>query len=492
MRMPSQTARLAPYLGYATCYVWTFCTSSIYEFGGGPSAGSFAVKVLPGVVTALAMLALAARPGGARACARFMRTPLPAFLAALGTLVGIMPEFAATSALPHVGMALAGVFFLPVLAQWCLAYARLPEGRIVALSGVAFLVAAACCVGISNMPLNAAAFVVSLMPLVGFACLRAPGVDVTPREAPDAARPHRLPWKTCAGLFAIFFAYNGVLSTQAQAQSWLGAAGASFLVLPTALAAAAVAFARMQPEGRAGAVAARVALIAVAVPFMALSWALETPAGIAFADGLAMYAASWAVLACAVREAGRDAQASLATFAAGWLSQTLGGALAYPVAPLATASPMLHAFLMVALGIVSGVEFFSASPSAVPADVPSSPADAAANPPAGASATADTVPSTQAAGSASSSPAAPAAEAAPSPQADLAGAFCKLHGLSAREEEVFRLWVTGHGVRSISERLAMSESTAKTHVRHIYDKCGTYGKAQLLAAYEEWAGEQAR
>ena len=67
--------------------------------------------------------------------------------------------------------------------------------------------------------------------------------------------------------------------------------------------------------------------------------------------------------------------------------------------------------------------------------------------------------------------------------------FCSEHDLSPREAEVFALWVTGHGVRDITQKLCMSESTAKTHVRHIYDKCGVYGKAKLLEAFETWASQ---
>ena len=67
--------------------------------------------------------------------------------------------------------------------------------------------------------------------------------------------------------------------------------------------------------------------------------------------------------------------------------------------------------------------------------------------------------------------------------------FCSKHDLSPRETEVFALWITGHGVHDIAQKLCMSESTAKTHVRHIYDKCGVYGKAKLLQAFETWASQ---
>ena len=53
--------------------------------------------------------------------------------------------------------------------------------------------------------------------------------------------------------------------------------------------------------------------------------------------------------------------------------------------------------------------------------------------------------------------------------------------LTEREVEILGLWVTSHGLRSIGETLGLSESTVKTHVRHIYEKCGVHSRAELIA-----------
>ena len=53
--------------------------------------------------------------------------------------------------------------------------------------------------------------------------------------------------------------------------------------------------------------------------------------------------------------------------------------------------------------------------------------------------------------------------------------------LTEREDEILGLWVTSHGLRSIGETLGLSESTVKTHVRHIYEKCGVHSRAELIA-----------
>jgi DNA-binding NarL/FixJ family response regulator len=52
--------------------------------------------------------------------------------------------------------------------------------------------------------------------------------------------------------------------------------------------------------------------------------------------------------------------------------------------------------------------------------------------------------------------------------------------LSGREDEVLRLLADGLGTGEIAGRLFMSESTAKTHITHIYQKLGAANRAQAL------------
>ncbi|GIN05661.1 DNA-binding response regulator [Planomonospora venezuelensis] len=54
--------------------------------------------------------------------------------------------------------------------------------------------------------------------------------------------------------------------------------------------------------------------------------------------------------------------------------------------------------------------------------------------------------------------------------------------LSAREEEVLTLLADGLGTSEIAGRLYLSESTAKTHITHIYQKLGAANRAQALVA----------
>jgi len=52
--------------------------------------------------------------------------------------------------------------------------------------------------------------------------------------------------------------------------------------------------------------------------------------------------------------------------------------------------------------------------------------------------------------------------------------------LSGREDQVLSLLADGLGTGEIASRLYLSESTAKTHITHIYQKLGATNRAQAL------------
>jgi DNA-binding CsgD family transcriptional regulator len=57
--------------------------------------------------------------------------------------------------------------------------------------------------------------------------------------------------------------------------------------------------------------------------------------------------------------------------------------------------------------------------------------------------------------------------------------------LSKREKEVFMLWSAGYGAKVIEEKLFISGSTVKTHIQHIYEKCGVHSRSEIIALLEE-------
>ena len=60
------------------------------------------------------------------------------------------------------------------------------------------------------------------------------------------------------------------------------------------------------------------------------------------------------------------------------------------------------------------------------------------------------------------------------------------HGLTVREREVLGLLLAGRSARYIAEQLYISESTANSHVRHIYAKMDVHNKQELLDAAQEF------
>ena len=58
-------------------------------------------------------------------------------------------------------------------------------------------------------------------------------------------------------------------------------------------------------------------------------------------------------------------------------------------------------------------------------------------------------------------------------------------GLTQREAEVFGLLMEGRSVPYIKETLYISISTAKTHVRHIYQKFGVHDRQELISLVQE-------
>ena len=76
--------------------------------------------------------------------------------------------------------------------------------------------------------------------------------------------------------------------------------------------------------------------------------------------------------------------------------------------------------------------------------------------------------------------------ASPSPSIEARLAWiARAYRLSARETEVFELWATGHDLKYVQERLGLSLSTVKTHVRHIYAKTDTHSRAEVVILLDE-------
>lgn len=68
---------------------------------------------------------------------------------------------------------------------------------------------------------------------------------------------------------------------------------------------------------------------------------------------------------------------------------------------------------------------------------------------------------------------------------DRVNAFARLFGLTAAEARVLAALISGEGLTSAAERLAMTEPTARTHLRHILAKTDTHRQAELMRLFFE-------
>ena len=67
--------------------------------------------------------------------------------------------------------------------------------------------------------------------------------------------------------------------------------------------------------------------------------------------------------------------------------------------------------------------------------------------------------------------------------------FGESMGLTARERDVFNLYIVGRSAPYIAEKLVISESTVKSHLQHIYTKCGVHSRQELISLVETTSKE---
>lgn len=68
-------------------------------------------------------------------------------------------------------------------------------------------------------------------------------------------------------------------------------------------------------------------------------------------------------------------------------------------------------------------------------------------------------------------------------------AFAEAYHLSLRESEIVGLVSQGRDVPYIEQELVLSKSTVKTHIRHIYEKCGVSSRQDLLDLLQDFGEE---
>jgi ATP/maltotriose-dependent transcriptional regulator MalT len=66
------------------------------------------------------------------------------------------------------------------------------------------------------------------------------------------------------------------------------------------------------------------------------------------------------------------------------------------------------------------------------------------------------------------------------------GLWISWQSLSQRERDVAALICQGYSNSDIASRLGVSQTTVKTHIRHILEKFQLHGKAELRMALRDW------
>lgn len=291
-------------------------------------------------------------------------------------------------------------------------------------------------------------------------------------SAKDAARAEfaALPWRTFCVIACMYFAIGGirvyvehVTGDLMMSPVWLGVG-----IVVLALAYAGMLCAAKRPVASLG------ALYKITLPLVAAAYAVLLTVGQDHPEILGFIAQ----IACLVTEClcwvlivdrARRGVSALLVIGAGRFVVQFGMSLGELAGFVGMGDMSLFGTLVIFLLVLSFVFLFSERETSLGAK---GQADEAAGLEPGAAA---------GAGSEGLPPDAAAAGEPSEPVASADPLYPPEWNLTEREDEILGLWVTSHGLRSIGETLGLSESTVKTHVRHIYEKCGVHSRAELIA-----------
>lgn len=489
------------------------------------------LSMVPGLVVCLACLLLFRQR-----LALSGRTPLvagAALLASLGTLACTYPALAALPGAFVAGMALSGGFAILLIMAWFDAFAHVGPRGIIVLSGCSIVVTALESWVFVQCDDALASVLTSLLSMLSFVLLplasaanaqrvkvasarRAPHAeDGGPEDAPGHLLVRTpgladvlsaaVPLRTLAGFTITFFVLSSI-TTIVVGRDELVQLGAPTLVIPLAAALFFVAsgfFAR----GKIDPSILYKVLLCASAAFTFFSFYLgDVNGALTLHAHNIIEAMAWVVLALGAK---KTPVAPHLVFAVGWIAECVGKTLGQVAAPLLASDPMVLMAVVVML-VLLGVGFaFSEGynlldideegeeelglPRRTAARERAADKDAGASGPLGDSVESDAERGDLTEGAQADSSAVERAEA-PDPYAaeqaeapDPYAAFCAEYDLSPRESEVFRLWVTGHGLKYIQNALFVSESTVKSHLRSIYRKCDTHNRDEIIALFEREA-----
>ena len=428
---------------------------------------------------------------------RSRRGPLAG--ATLITCAGSLVHFCHVPGLPGwldvASVAVFSISFAFLLVACGEVYAALRARVAIVYAGLSYFLAWVGCSLVGSMPQGLVCVVACLLPALTCAFVLAPAgtarkdasvpapamASEPEARASDSLRAalNAIPLRVLAALAITYFALGATWAQAGSPQDYFQPS----MVLPAAATSLVVMALCLALHGRVSLTGLYKVLMVgqVLAAFLLSEWAAAAQVALVITL-VGVKIVAWTLMAelASASEARGGAQAAL-VYALGCLAGHVGEGVAGVLGAFGLVSGGVM-MIVVVLMVVGAAAFLFTGPTggdaASPAaqGAPASQADGAA--PEGAQ-----VP-------------APAAQANPSPTeaatldahiAELARSYL----LSERETDVFRLWATGHTLKYVQEKLGLSASTVKTHVRHIYDKTGLHSRAEVVALLDD-AREDAR
>ena len=457
--------RIAPLCARKTllivCGVLTAATAPFYLMPGVPGSVALAAACLSGAAVALVVCALA-EAFAHLSVRQLLSGTILVFLIAYAVLL-LLSGLSAFA--PRVAVVILASL-LPVVSALLVTVGGV-SGRCGGASGAAVCGAS---LGVPGIDTSLAGQGGQVAPSgeVAVASVARADQDLSTK---DAARAEfaALPWRTFCVIACMYFAIGGirvyvehVTGDLMMSPVWLGVG-----IVVLALAYTGVLCAAKRPVASLG------ALYKITLPLVAAAYAVLLTVGQDHPEILGFIAQ----IACLVTEClcwvlivdrARRGVSALLVIGAGRFVVQLGMSLGELAGFVGMGNMSLFGTLVIFLLVLSFVFLFSERETSLGAK---GQADEAAELEPGAAA---------GVGSEGLLPDAAAAEAS-QPVVPAGPLYPPEWNLTEREDEILGLWVTSHGLRSIGETLGLSESTVKTHVRHIYEKCGVHSRAELIA-----------
>ena len=489
------------YMGFGFYWAWIFVS-----FNSAGSLGqnlpidaltsSHLVSSVAAILPLLAAFLLRGKIEALSHRALFALVVSSSVLASVST--ACMQVFFAQPIVYELATASSGLFVVGPMLAWGVVYGALDAKNAVICTALSFAFAGFVYFAISFMPWPVAASVATALPLATglsvCACLSGGSNRATGREGGISQEPSSrssIPIGTLVGLAVVTFVYGGLRVYSAHASAEFS--GPSVLLVSVVIASAIMLlYTLLIPRTSLNlGVLYRVALIAFAAVLMLAAVGEEVaaiPLEALVRCGMMLFEMlTWVLLAETVRTGSMSA---LAVFSAGRLAVHIGislgeeSALVFGVSSLEFLVCAVVA-LIVAAGFLfrdADTTFFFASPTEdelrrITQDHSSL---------VGASVETDGAPgacASDAVGVGDGSDV-QVGDMLKRSLEDRIDSVASRYGFSAREREVFELWVTGHDAQYIQDELVISRSTVKTHVRHIYEKCDVHSRSDLMRVLE--------